>query len=235
MSFLKTNQMFQHTMAAVAIGTAALGAVQVVGGAIGKSKANKETQNLIKQRKAFETPDDILKIVNATQSRASNGLGAETLNYLTNQNERAFSGAIGSANLLGGDPNAAAAIFDQNFNNLIKIGSDNHAANLANFTQYLGALNTKAENAAAEQISKDNLIKDALQASTAKSADAARTMNNGINTIVSAGTSYASAQLGTAPSTGNGGSGTPLTVNNTPMETIPLVKPIFSPGLTPRR
>ena len=157
---------------AVALGTAAIGLVQTGLGFIGKGKRTRELNALIAQRKAFETPDEIFKIEQGTQQRASTGLGAETLNYLTNNNDRAFSSAIGSANLLGGDPNASAAIFDQNFTGLMKIGAANQAANLANFTQYLGALNTKAENAAAEQISKDNLLKDQIQAKAAAAADA---------------------------------------------------------------
>ena len=180
----------------VELATAALGLVEAGVGLIGKGKRTREINALIAKREAFKTPDDILKIEQGTQQRVANGLGAETLDYLTNQNDRAFSSAIGSANLLGGDPNTSAAIFDQNFNNLMKVGSENHAANFANFTQYLGALNTKAENAAAEQISKDNLLKDQIQAKTAAAADKNKMVNNGLNTAIAGAGAYAAGQLG---------------------------------------
>lgn len=180
----------------VELATAALGLVQAGVGFIGKGKRTREMNALIAQRKAFQTPDEILKIEQGTQQRTANGLGAETLDYLTNQNDRAFSSAIGSANLLGGDPNSSASIFDQNFNNIMKIGSENHAANLANFTQYLGALNTVAENKAAEQVSKDNLLKDQIQAKAAAAADANKNIQNGLNTAVAGAGAYAAGQLG---------------------------------------
>ena len=181
---------------AVQLGTAAIGLVQTGLGFIGKGKRTRELNALIAQRKAFETPDEIFKIEQGTEQRVANGMGAETLDYLTNQTERAFSSAVGSANLLGGDPNASASIFDQNFNNIMKIGSENHAANLENFKQYLGALNTVAENKAAEQVSKDNLVKDQIQAKAAAAAEANKNIQNGINTMVSAGSAYAAGQLG---------------------------------------
>lgn len=179
----------------VELATAAIGLVQTGLGFIGKGKRTRELNALVKQRKAFETPDEIFNILNATQSKASNGLGAETLDYLNTNNDRAFSSAVGSANLLGGDPNSSAAIFDQNFQGLMKIGSENHAANLKNFSQYLGALDTVAQNNAAEQISKDNLLKDQIQAKAAAAADANKTIQNGINTMIGAGSAYAAGQL----------------------------------------
>ena len=179
----------------VELATAAIGLVQTGLGFIGKGKRTREMNALIAQRKAFQTPDEILKIEQGTQANTANGLGAETLSFLTNQSERAFSGAVGSANLLGGDPNTSASIFDQNFNNIMKIGSENHAANLAKFTQYLGALNTVAENKVAEQVSKDNLLKDQIQAKAAAGADANKNIQNGLNTAVAGAGAYAAGQL----------------------------------------
>lgn len=179
----------------VELATAAIGLVQTGLGFIGKGKRTRELNALIAQRKAFQTPDEIFDILNATQSKAANGLGAETLNYLTDQTDRSFSSSVGASSLLGGNPNDLSALFDQKMQGLMKIGSANQAANLANFSQYLGALNTVADNAAAEQISADNLLKDAIQGKSAAAADANKNIQNGLNTMVGAGAAYAQGQL----------------------------------------
>ena len=217
----------------VELATAALGLVEAGVGLIGKGKRTREINALIAKREAFKTPDEILKIKEATEFNAARGLGSETLDYLTNQNERAFSSAVGSANLLGGDPNASAAIFDQNFQGLMKIGSANHAANLANFTQYLGALNTVAENKAAEQVSKDNLLKDQIQAKTAAAADKNKMVSNGLNTAIAGAGAYAAGQLGKDGALGDT-TVFPLKKNNTPAQLIPTPTPVFNLGITTR-
>lgn len=162
-----------------------LGVVQGILGAVKQGKERRIINGLVKSRQAFQTPEEIYQQLNATESAASNGLGSETLNYLTGETNRAFSSGIGASTLLGGDPNDLSALFDQKMQGIMKIGAENHAANLANFTRYLGALNTLSDNKAAEQISKDNLIKDQIQAASAAGGQGTLNLQGGINTFLS--------------------------------------------------
>lgn len=160
---------------------AALAAVQVVGGVVKNAKANKATKELLKERKPYETPDEVFKILNATQANAQSGYDAETLDYLNNQTDRAFSSAIGASELLGGDPNDLSAIFDQKMQQVMKIGAENHALNMTNFNKYLGALDSVAGNKSAEWQSQQNYLKDDLQAAAAEKALAQENIGNGLN------------------------------------------------------
>ncbi len=164
--------------------TAGLGLVQGIGGLIGQSKAKKEMAKLQSQRKSFVTPDEVYQILNATQSNASQGLGAETLQYLTGTADNAFSSAIGASALNGGNPNDMGALFEQRVQQSMAVGAQNTAAQMANFSKYLGALNTVADNDAAEQISRDNLLKDQIQAVSAKGGEATKSLQSGTNAIL---------------------------------------------------
>lgn len=174
---------------------AALAAVQVVGGVVKNAKANKATKELLKERKPYETPDEVFKILNATQANAQSGYDAETLDYLNNQTDRAFSSAIGASELLGGDPNDLSAIFDQKMQNVMKIGAENHALNMANFNKYLGALEMVGKSSDAEYVSGQNILKDKLQAEAAKKEQADENIQNGLNLGMQAGSSLLSNDL----------------------------------------
>jgi len=166
--------------------SAGIGVVQTVGGLIGQSRATKEINKLMGQRKAFITPEETYQILQATQQNAQTGLGAQTLNYLTGNADKAFSSSIGAATLLGADVNDLSAIFEQRVMENMKIGAEDQTAQMANFAKYLGALNTVAENKSAEQVSKDNLIKDRIQAAAAKGGDATKNISNGLSSITGA-------------------------------------------------
>lgn len=173
----------------------ALAAVQVGTGIAKNAKANKATKELLKERKPYETPDEVFKILNATQANAQSGYDAETLDYLNNQTDRAFSSAIGASELLGGDPNDLSAIFDQKMQQVMKIGAENHALNMTNFNKYLGALEMVGKSSDAEYVSEQNLIKDKLQAEAAKKAQADENIQNGLNLGLEAGSSIISNDL----------------------------------------
>ena len=175
--------------------TAGLGVIQAVGGKIQHDKAVKEINALVASRKPFKTPDEVYKSLNATENRVGQGLGASTLAYLTGETDSAFSGAIGSNNLLGGDANSASALFSQKMSGIMKIGAENHLANLSNFTRYLGALDTLGKNKEAEQVSADNLIKDGLQAASAKGGQGTLALQGGINTALAGLSAYQQSQL----------------------------------------
>ena len=176
----------------IALGLAAL---QVGSGIVKNAKANKATKELLKERKPYETPDEVYKILNATQANAQSGYDAETLDYLNNQTDRAFSSAIGASELLGGDPNDLSAIFDKKMQQVMKIGAENHALNMANFNKYLGALEMVGKSSDAEYVSEQNLIKDQLQAEAAKKAQADENIQNGLNLGLEAGSSLLSNDL----------------------------------------
>lgn len=172
-----------------------VGAGSIAYGAYSKGRANKKSKQALSERVGFEIPDEIFNILNATQANASNGLGSDTLSYLTQGIDKAASSQIGASTLLGADPNDLSGIFDQRVNSIMKVGAENQVANLANFSKYLAALNTVAENQGAVQISKDNMIKDRLQAASAQGADAQKTINSGLNAIIGGVAGYGTSQL----------------------------------------
>lgn len=177
------------------IGTGALGVVQTIASMFAKSAAKKQQNKLFNQRTTFLTPDEAYKIVNATENRAQSGLDPATLQYLTGQTDQAFAASAGTAERLGVDPNDLSALFEAKVNQIMKIGSENHAANLENFSKYMGALGMLGENKTAEWVSKDNKLRDQLQAAGVNFANANTGLNSGLNTIIAAGAAFAQSQL----------------------------------------
>jgi len=162
---------------------AGLGVLQTGIGIAQGIGAKRRQRNLLGQRKAFQTPQEIQDILSATESNASQGYDATTLNYLNNQTDQAFSASIGAAETLGADPNTLSSIFNQKINAIMKIGADNHAQNMNNFSQYIGAINTVAENKAAEYKSQQDIVKDKLQAEGLDLQASAANISGGLNTI----------------------------------------------------
>lgn len=148
-----------------------------------QAKAKKKQRALLAQRKPYQTPKEILDILNATQSNASRGYDPTTLDYLTSQTDQAFAGSLGVLNRNGGDPNDASALFTQKINEIMKIGANDHEAKMKNFSAYLGALDSVASNKAAEQKSKQDIIKDELQAEGLNIQNSTTNISNGLNTI----------------------------------------------------
>lgn len=171
-------------LSAVQIG---LGAIKTVGGLIAQSKARKRMDKLQSQRQAYKTPEEVFQILQATQQNAQSGLGAETLRYLTGQNDRALSTSINSANLLGGDPNDLGALLERSMQQSMAIAGQDTAMRMENFGKYLGAVNTVADNRAAEQISRDNILKDQIQGASAEGGDATKNLQGGLNSILAGG------------------------------------------------
>lgn len=180
----------------VEAGAALLGAVQTGIGLVKGGKAKNDFEAAMKLRKPFETPDELYKLLQATQNNAQSGFDAETLDYLTSESDRAFTGSLTTTQRMGGTPNDASALFDQKLQGIMKIGAQNHALNLENFSKYLGALNTMADSKAAEWASQQDILKDRLQAANANRAAAAKNVEGGLNTIIGAASSYLSGQLG---------------------------------------
>lgn len=157
---------------------AVLGGIQTISGNAAKKKA-------LAQRKPYQTPQEIYDILNLTESNAQQGYDPTTLAYLTNQTDRAFSGALGTAKLLGANPNDLSGVFDQKIQGLMKIGSENHQLNMENFSKYLGALDSVASNKAAEQKSQQDIVKDYLQSAGQEVQTGTANISGGINTAFS--------------------------------------------------
>jgi hypothetical protein len=173
---------------AMAAGAILSGAQAVLGAAQTFAGAGKMNR-LLSQRKAYTTPEEYFKILNATKSMASQGYDAFTLNYLTNQTDRAFSSSVDAAKRLGADPNDLSALFDNKITAMMQIGAENHSLNLQNFSKYLEALNLIGESKTAEWKSQQDIIKDKIQA-------AAGNKNQGVQNIGNAANLFLSTLLG---------------------------------------
>lgn len=166
----------------------ALGLVQSISG-------DAKMKKLLAQRRAYVTPDEIYDILNATASRASSGYDPGTLNYLTNQTDRAFSSSIDAATLLGGDPNQLSALFDQKMQATMKIGAENQLLNMKNFERFLSAESVLADNLAAEAKSKEDILKDRIQAAAANKQAGLQNIGSGLNAGLAVASSYGTANL----------------------------------------
>lgn len=165
--------------AALEVGQTILGTVQAISG-------SERTKRLLQQRRAYKTPEEYFKILNATENLASEGFDAFTLNYLTSGIDRSFSEASGTAERLGANPNDLSSLLDQKIQGLMKVGAENHQLNMENFSKFLGALDVMGQNKAAEWKSQQDIIKDQLQS-------AAEDKQAGLKNIFSA----ANAAIGT--------------------------------------
>ena len=164
-------------------------------GIVGDITNKARQRRYLNQLKPYQTPQEVFDILNATENNASQGLDPVTLNYLTNQTDQAFSSSIGAATRLGADQNDLGSIFSQKIDSIMKIGSENHLANMNNYSAYLSALGTVADNRAAEFKSQQDIIKNRLQATGVNLQTATGNISGGLNTILSTLTSSQIANL----------------------------------------
>lgn len=174
---------------------AGAGLIQTAIGAIGQGKANKKLKKLFKQRSAFETPAEVFDILNSTQYNAQSGYDPQTLDYLTTQADRGFATQTGTALRLGADPNLVSGLDDRYLQDIMRIGSDNATLQLQNFDKFLNAKQLVATNKEAEWQSKENLIKDQMQAITGQAAAGAQNVNSGFNLLTQGISNYGTAKL----------------------------------------
>lgn len=161
-----------------------LGAAQLGIGLAEKSKASKDAAKALGQRRAYQTPEEIYKVLNATEQRAQSGFDPQTLQYLTTETDRSFDASLSNLQLLGGDPNSESALFNDKMNSIMKIGAENHSQNLQNFNQYLSALSSLGQSKDAEFFSQQNLVKDAQQAAAFDKQVATKQISEGLNTTI---------------------------------------------------
>ena len=152
-----------------------LGVIQSISG-------NKKLKSALAQRKAYEIPDEIYKIVNAAQ--AGTGGDQQTLNYQTGQINQAGAASNAVAERLGADPNALSFIFNQQVNALGAAAEQNHATAMEQLGKVFQAWNLLAENKAAVWRSQQDIVKDRIQAASKEKDTGMNNIAGGINTAI---------------------------------------------------
>ena len=171
-----------------------LAAAQTVLGAVQAIDGGAKAKRFMKQRRAFKTPEEVFKILQATQS-IQGGFDSTTLGYLTSTADNATSATLNAAKLLGADPNALSNILDQRIQAGFRIGAENQLENMKNFGKLIGAYGLVADNKAAEQKSQQDIIKDQLQAASAEQQAGLQNIAGGANTALSTFSSAKTASL----------------------------------------
>lgn len=162
----------------------------------GKAKrANADLQKLFKQRKAYSTPKEVFDILNLTEFNAQQGFSDQTTEYLTGQAESGLAAGLGTAKLLGADPNQLGGILNQYYGDIFKIGAESDLVKMKKFDSFTNALQLVAQNKDAEFQSADNLIKDQMQAAAARLGSAERGISSGLNFAIQSGVNLASSGL----------------------------------------
>lgn len=178
-------------------------AVELAANLIGKGQTNKKIDAALASRTPYQTPAEIYKMLNATESKAQGD--TITRDYNTTQIDRSFGQTINTATRVGANPNDLAGLFDQKMAGILQVGKEFHASNMEAFGNYLGALKTVGDSKTAEWQSKDNMIKDKLQALTAQKTDQQKGINSAISGILGGGSALGKMNLFKDTSTGGGG------------------------------
>lgn len=163
----------------------AVGGIQALVNAGKEKRANKELKKLFSQRSQFQTPEEIFEILNLNQFNAQTGFSDETTSYLTGQAGAGLAAGLGTAQRLGGDPNATAGLVDNYYQDIFKIGAESDLVKMKKFDSITNALNLVAENKAAEWASEDNLIKDQMQSVASRVGAANVGQQSGLNLALS--------------------------------------------------
>lgn len=174
---------------------AAVGGIQTLIESGKAKRANKDLQKLFKQRKAFKTPSEVFDILNLTESNAAQGFSDQTMGYLTGQAESGLAAGLGTAKLLGADPNQLGGILNQYYGDIFKIGAESDLVKMKKFDSFTNALQLVAQNKEAEWQSADNLIKDQAQAAASRLGKAEQGINSGLNFAIQSLTNFAGANL----------------------------------------
>ncbi len=187
-------------MSVGAIAAAVVGVTGIVVGAVQSGKANKRIKNAMNQRKPYQTPDEVYKILNAAENKSQGD--TITRDFQTNQLDMSFADALGTAETLGAGPNQLSALFGQKVNGMLQVGEQYHRSNMEGWGNYMKALAVVGENKAAEQQSRDNIWKDYMQALSKQKEAGQATTNAGINSLISGIGIYGQNQLYKDQSTG---------------------------------
>lgn len=184
-------------------GEAIGGAVQGILGVAGASVQYSKLKKAVAKRRAYVTPQEIYDILSATEQRSQGD--TQTRDFETNQLDRAFSQSLGTAELLGADPNDLSYLFDNKINNLLKIGQQFHASNMESFGQYLLAKSNVAEHKTAEWQSQEDILKDLIAGISKTQLAYTNMANNGFNNAIAGLSANRTSNLYTNPSTPSSG------------------------------
>lgn len=177
-----------------------IGAAQIGIGIAEKEKAKKDAAKALGQRRAYQTPEELFKILNATESNAQTGFDAATMQYATNETDRAFDASLSTNQLLGGDPNSQSAIFGEKLNAIMGIANQSHAVKMQNFNQFLNAVGAVGQSKDAEFFSQQNLVKDRQQQAGVDLANSSQQISAGLNTGIASLAAMAESNLFKEPS-----------------------------------
>lgn len=170
--------------AAMPIAGAVTGIAQTVLGAIEKGRARRRQQNLLSQRRGFETPSEIYDALYATQFNANRGLSAEMRDFLSSQIESQSAASIDAVSRISNDPNIISRIFQTSLDGTERIAATDVEAQTRNFSMFLQQLNTLGANKAAEQKSRQDILKDKLAAEGVNIGTSNQEMQSGINLLM---------------------------------------------------
>lgn len=159
--------------------SASIAGLQAAAGLIQTISASSKLKRKKAQRTAYETPDEIFKIRNATLNQA--GGDTITRDFQIGELDRTFSKISGDALRLGADPNDLSALFDQKIQGMMKVGQQFHASNMESFSKVLSAYNLVADNKAAEWKSREDMLKDDIQALAAEKAAGIQNLGSALN------------------------------------------------------
>ena len=180
-------------MSVVAIGAAVVGVTGIVVGAVQTGKANKRIKGALNNRKTYQTPDEIYKLLNSAENKSQGD--TITRDYNTNQLDMSFADALGTAETLGAGPNQLSALFGQKVNGMLQVGEQFHRTNMEAWGNYAKALAVVGENKAAEWQSEDNKWKDYMQALSKQKEAGQQTTMAGINNLIGAAGMYGENKL----------------------------------------
>mgnify|MGYP001096089888 CR=1 FL=1 len=160
-----------------------LGAYQAAVSYTDKKDAQLKQDRLanIRNNTTYQTPIELYKQSNAYENMAQSGFAPEELTYLTTQSNQALQNSLYTSEVLGGDPNDLSFLYNQHMNDIMRIEGADHAQRMENFSKYINSLGTIADSKTAEWVSKDNILKDQLQAAQAGRTEAAKSEQSGIN------------------------------------------------------
>lgn len=200
----------------------ALGGLQTALGIYQAISGGAKADRLMRKRKAFKTPEEILDLAKFDQSQVGTGLSPQVLQYLTGNADNALSTSLNTAERLGADPNQLSNMLDQRFQQNLSIGAQDQLENMKKFSAYRDSLQVLAANKAAEQKSQEDLLKDQLQAASATQQQAVPNILGGGNTILNTLSSAKIAELFKPQAT----SVNPLpSPNNATVATVPGIIP----------
>jgi hypothetical protein len=144
--------------------------------------ADAKMKKLLAQRKAYQTPEEIYKMLELSLSQA--GGDTITRDFQTNQLDQDFSSIAGDATRLGANPNDLSALFDKKIQGLMKVGEQFHASNMEGMSKVLSAYDIVASNKAAEQKSQQDILKDKIAAAAGEKAAGGMGLVNDANAFI---------------------------------------------------